>query len=171
VVTVGELAQISFVVPDLDHAMAQWLSAGRAGPFFVLRHLDDLPVVHRGLEAPLDISVAFAQMGQVHVELVQQHNDGPSVFRDLYEPGESGLHHLCTLVPDVEAAAEDYVDQGFEIAMELQYGGTPMVYVDTVRAIGCMTELIRADADMVALYERFAAAAVDWDGTDPIRDM
>lgn len=170
-VTVGELAQISFLVDDLDQAMTQWLSTGQTGPFFVLRHLDDLPVVHRGLAAPLDISVGFAQMGQIHVELVQQHSHGPSVFRDLYKPGESGLHHLCTLVSDLEAAKRGYVDQGFEIAMELEYGGTPMVYIDTVPATGCMTELIRADADMIALYERFAEAACAWDGTDPVREM
>jgi hypothetical protein len=170
-VTIGELAQISFVVDDLDTAMQQWLSTSQTGPFFVLRHLDDLPVAYRGERTPLDISVGFAQMGQVHIELVQQHNSGPSVYRELYKPGSGGLHHICIPVDDFEGVQQNYLDQGFAVGMKLEYGGTPMVYLDTTTAIGCMTELVRADPGIMALYQQIADAAVNWDGTDAVRDL
>lgn len=75
-VTVGEIVQINFVVDDIDVAMKSWLATKQTGPFLVLRHVDDLPVTYRGRKTDLDISIAFAQLGSIHVELIQQHNDG-----------------------------------------------------------------------------------------------
>lgn len=170
-VTVGEMVQMSFVVDDLDKAISSWLSTKRTGPFFVLRHVDNLPVKYRGEDSPLDISIGFAQMGPVHIELIQQHSSEDSVYRDVYTAGTGGFHHICIPVEDINVTCQDYLDQGFPVGMSLEFGGTPVVYMDTTSAIGCMTELVRADPNILALYRQIADAAVDWVGRDPVRDL
>ena len=53
--------------------------------------------------------------------------------------------------------------------MRLRFGDTPVTYIDTRPAIGCMTELIRNDQEILDLYEAVADSAIEWDGSDPIR--
>jgi len=105
----------------------------------------------------------------MHVELIEQHSPEPSVYRDTYAPGHGGFHHLCFPVPDIEAAAGQYRDAGFETGMRLRFGDTPVAYIDTRPAIGCMTELIRNDQEILDLYAAVADSAIEWDGSDPIR--
>lgn len=124
--------------------------------------LDDLDVIHRGTSRPLDISIGLAQLGGLHVELVEQHNPGPSVYRDVYD---GGFHHICCPVPDIDAACDCYHSAGFQTTMSLQFGDTPVVYIDTRTSIGCMTELIRDDPAVLDLYATVADSAAG--GGDP----
>ena len=41
------------------------------------------------------MSCAFAQAGPMQIELIEQHTDGPSVYRDMFPAGTGGFHHLC----------------------------------------------------------------------------
>ena len=50
-------------------------------------------------------------------------------------------------------------------------GQTPVAYVDTRPMIGCMTELMGRQGLAVQMFAATAAAAADWDGTDPVRDL
>ena len=63
------------------------------GPFFVAHHIPLINVRYRGQPAQLDHSSAYVQAGAVMLELVQQNGEYPSPFRDMYAPGESGIHH------------------------------------------------------------------------------
>jgi hypothetical protein len=170
-ITVGEIVQMSFLVDNLDAAMKAWLETRRTGPFLVLRHVDDLPITYRGEPSELDISIGFAQMGPIHIELIEQHNVGESAYRDIFAPGQSGFHHVCIPVADIEAARQNYIDAGHAVAMDLEFGGTPVSYIDTFASLGCMTEIVRADPDVLALYASIADAAIGWDGADPIREL
>jgi hypothetical protein len=166
----GNVVQTCFVVDDLEEAMARWQHTGGAGPFHVFRHLE-LDVIHRGTPRKLAMSIGLAQIGGVHVELIQQHDAGPSVYRDSFPNGGGGFHHVAMLVPDVAAARDFYTGTGFEIAMSIQFGETPVLYIDTRAVLGCMVEVLRNDRQIVDLYETVRATAENWDGADPIRDL
>jgi len=42
-------------------------------------------------------------------------------------------------------------------------------YVDTVKTLGFMTELITANPEKEKVFAMFREAAENWDGVDPIR--
>ena len=63
-------------------AAGKWASVHGVGPFHVLPVVEQEAVV-RGEPAPVSIQVGVAQAGPVQIELIQQHCDRPSIFREL----------------------------------------------------------------------------------------
>lgn len=169
-----QICQIAWVVDDLDAAIRHWQQSARIGPFYVGEHVGGIftEATHRGNPVEVDMSCAIAQSGPVQIELIKQHGGSPSPYRDVYAEGESGLHHLCSFVDDVEAECRNYQAQGFEVVMTgVVAGQTSVAYVDTRPMTGCMTELMERTGLVVDMFAAAAAAAADWDGTDPIRNL
>lgn len=169
-------SQIGWVVDDLDAAVEKWRQTTHVGPIFVGSHMGGYftDTKHRGRSvAEIDISTAIAQAGPVQIELIQQHGSDPSPYRDVFAEGESGLHHICTVVDDVETASRHYESLGYDVVLTSLIGGqTPLAYVDTRPLIGCMTELMGAQGFAPLLFSATAKVAEEWDGiTDPIRDL
>lgn len=169
-----QYCQIAWVVDDLDEAVRQWQQTAQIGPFFTGAHVGGMftEMNHRGRPTEIDISCAIAQAGPVQIELIKQHGDSPSPYSDVYAEGESGLHHICSFVDDVEAEWRNYENHGFDVVMTGVVGGlTQVAYVDTRPLLGCMTELMGRQGLAAIMFDAAAAAATDWDGSDPIRDL
>ena len=66
----GPVRQIGYVVTDLDQAMTGWLELG-VGPWFVMRGLA-LQADYRGEPCETTLSLAFANSGEMQIELIQQ---------------------------------------------------------------------------------------------------
>jgi hypothetical protein len=163
--------QNAWVVNDLTAAMNKWISFYGVGPFYVLDRIDLTSATYRGQKSDLVLSVGLAQAGPVQIELIYQHSKGPSVYRDLVPEGGTGFHHVCIYSHDYEADRAYFEAAGYETAME---GGPPdgsmkFAYFDTRKDFDVFTEVITPGASIMARNEMVAKAAVDWDGTDPIR--
>ena len=50
-------------------------------------------------------------------------------------------------------------------------GGATFAYVDTSPVLGHMTELLTYSDDIKGLFDMVAAASIDWDGSDPKRQL
>jgi hypothetical protein len=165
----GPAVQMAWVVNDLEAAMHRWIEQQGAGPFYVLRHCAVTNVRYRGRPATVDMDVAIAQSGGVQIELIQQHDDAPSCYRDMYPRGQEGFHHLCYVVDDLRGALAHFGKHGQPPAIEGNFGNVEFAYVDTRPGIGCMTELVGRHPDIEAFFGMIADAARDWDGREPIR--
>lgn len=166
----GPPVQIAYAVPDATAAAERWAAETGAGPFLLRRHIPVVDVVHRGRPAEFDHTSAYGQWGTVMVELIEDHGAGPSVVRDVYLPGESGLHHLAFIVDDLEDALRGLTAAGHEVAMSARTpGGVEFHFVDTTATHGHMLELYPRSERLLAFYARVADAACGWDGSDPVR--
>jgi hypothetical protein len=166
----GRPVQIAYAVPDAVEAAHRWAGEFGAGPFFVRRHIPIASVLHRGVPATFDHTSAYGQWGDVMVELVEDHTAGPSVVRDLFPDGGSGLHHLAFFVPDLMAATSALNERGWPTAMEaVTANGVRFHFVDASSRLGHMLELYERSEALATFYERVALAAQEWDGTDPVR--
>ena len=87
------IVQVAYFVSDVRAAARQMHRRFGAGPFFVADRIDLAWGSHRGEPREFLHSSAYGQWGDVMMELVQQDEEGPSPFRDLYGPGEEGIHH------------------------------------------------------------------------------
>ncbi|MFC0203760.1 VOC family protein [Novosphingobium soli] len=163
--------QVAFMVEDLESACRNWIRTTGIGPFLEVPHVVLEEYGYRGQPAAgLDFSVAIAQSGGVQVELVQQHCDSVSAYRDTIAKGQGGFHHLAVYTGDYEAAYAHYRRQGFVAAVDGTFGGFRFSYIDATPAIGCMIELIEENRAQSEFFARIAEAAQGWDGvTDPIR--
>ena len=165
----GNFYQVAWVVDDLTGAVRRWLNTTGVGPFFVIEHVPNENLLYRGEPVELDMSVAWAQAGAMQVELIQQHNDGPSAYRDSVPAGHDAMHHVGGVTDDFDAEMARYREAGVAVPYESSSGGIRVAYFDTREAIGCMTELEERHPATEGLRAMVAEAAADWDGTDPIR--
>jgi hypothetical protein len=168
----GPFVQAAYLVEDAAAAARRWAWEFGAGPFFLLEHISLENVVHRGAPAALDHTAAFGQLGSLMIELVQQHGEHPSVFRDMYAAGEYGLHHMAYFAGDFEAELARLQGLGHAIAMTASTGlGLRFAFVDAVAELGHMLEIYEDGEEMRAFYAMVAEITHGWDGTDPVRSL
>jgi Glyoxalase/Bleomycin resistance protein/Dioxygenase superfamily len=163
--------QAAFMVDDLETAAMNWVRTAGIGPFLLVPHIELVEYDYRGVKsAGLDFSVALAQSGGVQIELIQQHCDSPSAYRDTIAKGQQGFHHLAVYCEDYDADYRRYIGQGYASAVDGVFGDLRFSYIDTSKAMGCMIELVEKSPVQSEFFARVAAEAVGWDGvTDPLR--
>jgi len=165
----GRIMQNGFVVPDWEAAAQHWSSRLGVGPFFVMRHIEFEWCEYRGERVDIDMSVAIAYSGDYQVELVQQHNDAPSIYADFLKLNKPGLQHVGTLVSDLDQALDEHQLRDLIIQQGVTAAGARFAYVDTVMHNGTMLELIETSEAALKAFEYMRQSAKDWDGSKPIR--
>ncbi|WP_285017989.1 VOC family protein [Novosphingobium sp. fls2-241-R2A-195] len=166
----SHVMQVAFMVEDLEAACMDWVRTTGIGPFLTVPHVVLEEYSYCGRPASgLDFSVAIAQSGGVQIELIQQHCDNPSAYRDTVAKGQGGFHHLAIYTDDYDAMHARYTQQGFVTAVDGSFGGFRFSYIDTSATLGCMIELIEENPLQGEFFARIAGAAQGWDGSDPIR--
>jgi catechol 2,3-dioxygenase-like lactoylglutathione lyase family enzyme len=135
------LFQHAYLVNDLDESIHRWHELFGAGPFAVTEHHRTETFTYRGTSQEADVSYAFGYLGDLMIQFIVQHDDTPSIYRDMFGPGEEGFHHVGVLVHDFEAERQRLVDLGFEPACELYADGVNASYFDTRSVNGCFTEI------------------------------
>lgn len=164
--------QLASLVDDVVTAAQRWVDVYGVGPFYVLPARGPATVTYRGETTELELKIAVSQAGPLQIELIEQVSDGPSVYRDVYGPGESGLHHLCTVAKDYDEAVAHYTGLGFEFVAEQDAPGIGRVgYVDTVDDFGFITEIVEWSEPFLTLLSKTARVCATWDGSDPVRLM
>lgn len=168
----GCVLQNCYVVEDLEKAIDHWVKTIGAGPFFIMRKLDNLKIDYRGSPSSLDIDFALGQAGPVHIELIQDNSKNPTVYSDMYPKGSGGgFHHVGMLAKDFDAAVAAYERAGYPRGMTGVFGTTPFAYMDTRASVGFFSEFHEDTAEIRAFFAKIAAAAENWDGSDPVRPM
>jgi hypothetical protein len=172
----GPVMQLAFVPTDFQAAIAYWTGTLGVGPFFLWEHIEVDTLTYRGGPVSLDFSVALAQWGDVQIELIRQDNAAPSIYRDW---NSNALHHIQLAVADYDEALAVCERSGFSLAMEghglLGAKDLRFAYCDMgdFGPAGFVEFAYRAPGAAGAL-ERMTlmkAAALNWDGTDPVRPL
>jgi hypothetical protein len=165
------ILQHAYVVNDIDAAMARWTETTGAGPFWLSRNHVGREHTYRGTPFHEPLHYAFGGTGPTHVQLIAQDSAAPSVYRDMYAPGEEGFHHVAVLVPEADHAAEvaRFEAAGCAVASTL-WSYVNVAYLDCRDEIGCFVELHGANRTIYDLFELFRRSHEEWDGvTDPVR--
>jgi len=87
----GEIRQNGYVVRDVEAAMKHWTEVLGVGPFFYFERVPIEGFRYRGEPSPLEASIALANSGPLQIELIEQRNDAPSMYRDFLAAGREGL--------------------------------------------------------------------------------
>ncbi len=162
--TIGPVFQYAYLVDDIAAAAAAWADTVGAGPFFVAAHHRADRFEYRGTSVEADVSYAFGYSGGSQIQLIQQHDELPSIYRDAYPEGGTGFHHVGMLVVDYASERRRLLDAGVDLACELWANDIVACYFDTRSAIGAMTELHIYTDRIAATFERWHQAHIDWDG-------
>jgi len=125
------LDHIGIAVKDLEEALRSW--EGGLG----------LPADHRETVPDQAVRTAFLPVGDTHVELLESLTPEGPIGRFIARRGE-GIHHLCFLVDDLEAALAACRQAGMALIDETPRDGAHgrrVVFVHPKSTHGVLIEL------------------------------
>ncbi len=167
-----DIVQVAYFVDDIRAAAARMAATVGAGPFYVIDHIELDWGLHRGQRCDFVHSSAYGQWGKVMLELVQQESEGDSPFRDLYAPGQGGLHHVAIMVDDLPLAYAHFEAAGIPLATRaMTQTGTEFAFLDATATLGHFIEVYAKQPSLVGFYDFIRRAAHLWDGKDPVRTL
>ena len=160
------LFQHAYFVNDVDEACKKWHSLFGAGPFVVTRHHVTDTFMYRGTDTEADVSYAFGYLDDMMIQFIQQHDDKPSIYRDMYAAGEEGFHHVGYLVNNWQAAKDRLEGLGFECACELYADRVSAAYYDTRSSTGGFTEIHMDPPHIISTFANWHRAHVNMEEGD-----
>ena len=123
---------LGIAVPDLEEAVRAYEALG-----FAVETTHDVPTEK--------VRTAFLPVGESHLELLAP-TDPSSVIARFLEK-RSGLHHVCVLVEDIEAALRELKSRGVPVLDQtprVGAGGCRVAFVHPKGAAGVLLELKEA---------------------------
>lgn len=158
------ILQLSWVVNDLADAALRWHRTMGIGPFIVNRNIAITDAVYRGQPQSTDFSTAIAQAGPVQIELVEQHDQSASCYRDMIPTGVEGFHHVAMIAENYDDAVARYAAQGHAVASSGRFGEVRFCYVDTTASLGHMVEILEESRAIRRFFSMIESASEEWDG-------
>lgn len=166
----GRIAQIGYVVRDIDAAMDRWVEHG-VGPWFYVDRVQTDYFRYRGVDSDMQMSVALANSGDVQLELIQPRNDAPSMYKDFLDSGREGAQHIAYWSNDFQTLLDRSLAEGYTIGQEGSIGGEQgrFAYLDTEAEQGTVIEISDISGPKGQFFQYIRDVAATWDGSDPIR--
>jgi catechol 2,3-dioxygenase-like lactoylglutathione lyase family enzyme len=167
----GKVRQNGYVVRDIDAALAYWTEVLGVGPFFYVERVPIEDFRYCGEPSPIEVSIALANSGDLQIELIQQRNDAPSMYRDFLAAGHEGLQHMAWWTEDFDSELARLSAAGFQVGQSGTIGGANgrFVYFTAESHPGSVVELSEVSGAKGRLFAAIREAAADWDGVDPVR--
>ena len=142
-VQLKDFSQVAFVVKDIE-AWCNRIAAlfGVNVPKANLTGArDKAHTVYRGAPTEARAKLAFFRLGQITLELIEP-DSNPSTWREGLEKNGDGLHHIAFRVTDMDKALAYLKQKGCEVIQTGDFTGGSYAYVDTMRTLGCVIELL-----------------------------
>lgn len=167
----GNVRQNGYVVRDIDAAMKHWVEVMGVGPWFYIADVRTDWFTCRGVVSDVKMSIALANSGDLQIELIQQRNDAPSLYREFLDAGHEGLQHMSYWTHDYQALYDRALSLGYAVGHEGCIGGEKgrFAYFDTQAHPGTIIEISDISGAKGMMFDYIRQAAVDWDGSDPVR--
>lgn len=164
------IIQMAYVVKDIHQAIDHWVKKLKVGPWFILDHFTGINPKYRGGESRADVALAMGFSGHMNIELIQPHNDAPSVYQELIDRSGYGFHHWGVATSNFDRDLEKYRSAGHEVAFICAVpSGGRVAYMDTTRELPGFVELIELGGAFDPVFSRFYRESIGWDGRDPVR--
>lgn len=169
----GAIRQNGYVVRDVRAAMDHWVNVMGVGPWFFFDPVKIDYFRHRGESSAIEVSIALANSGDLQIELIQQRNDAPSMYKEFLDSGREGLQHVAYWTTDYQTLYDRALALGYHVGHEGQIGGPQgrFAYFDTQLHPGTVIELSDISGAKGKFFEYVRQSSLGWDGSDPIRRM
>lgn len=172
ILKLGPVRQVGYVVDDIEKAMREWTKIG-VGPWFYAANVPLESFKHRGKPSGLQMAVALANSGDMQIELIQQLNDAPSLYRDYPQKTGGGIHHISHWLDTAgyDKAYQELLGMNFYVGHEGSIGPNGrFAYFLNDNIPGAILEISEMSGFKGEYFKAIADICANWDGcTDPIR--
>lgn len=168
----GSIAQIGYVVRDIEASIRQFAACG-IGPWFHLKGVAPADFVYRGAPSAMVMDVAVANSGDIQLELITPVNDAPSMYRDFLAAGHEGVQHVAYWSEDYQDLYDRALAAGFTVGQEGRIGGADgrFAYFETEHHPGTVIEISDLGGSKRFIFDLIKVAAAHWDGSNPVQEI
>jgi methylmalonyl-CoA/ethylmalonyl-CoA epimerase len=138
------LAQVAIVVRDIEASKTRWAKLLGVDPLETIHTQpgSEVNMVVRGAPANATCKLAFFDLGNIQLELIEP--DGqPSAWQEPLDERGEGLHHIAFWVEDMEKATSFLAEEGCPVGQRGDMGEGQYVYVDAQAQLGTWIELLQ----------------------------
>jgi len=140
------LAQIAWVVKDITVAKSFFQDVMGISNFsnIVTIRVKEFDATYYGKPSDAESLVSQAYSGGTFIELIQPLS-GPSVFQDYIDKNPAGgVQHVAYRIPfaDLDKVISEFADKGFPVISSFDTSIAKIVFFDTCKEIGVMTEIM-----------------------------
>ena len=165
----GQIRQIGYVVRDIEQAMHAWIDLG-VGPWFYVESVPVQGFCYNGQTFELEMSAALANSGNIQIELIQQRNAAPSLYRDFLKEERTGIHHVAYWSEQFDQSCQLLKHSGYAAMQSGTIGQDGrFVYFCQPENPGLIIELSEMSGIKGKYFKAIAEAAATWNGAEPIR--
>ena len=163
-----QIVQVAYVVKSIERTARYWREILGIAPCFVW----DIRLVeprYRGQETGISKTLGFCFSNNMSFEFIEQHNDVPSVYREVKGDNDQLFHHWGIMSDSFDEDIKAHEEKGYELAyIGTVPGMTRFAYMDTVVALGGFTELIEDTPEVNRFFGDLMEQAANWDGGEPL---
>jgi Glyoxalase/Bleomycin resistance protein/Dioxygenase superfamily len=164
----GRIRQFGFVIPDLDAAIAQWVDLGVA-PWLVVRDMPMEGCWYRGALSEPVISLAMSNSGDMQIELIQQHDETPSIYREFITATGGGFNQIAYWVEDVNAVRSAAISTGWsEVWRGDDSGPVQFSYLEHPDSPVPIVELSELNEATLSMNDTIRDTAAAWTPGQPV---
>jgi len=137
------ICQVGMVVRDIEKTAKIYADVfGMKVP--EARLTDPAEISHinyRGATTPARAKLAFFQMGNVSLELIEP-VDGPSTWQEFLDEHGEGVHHIAFRIKGMDRVLAHLEGNGISAVQRGDYTGGRYAYVDSAPTLGVILELL-----------------------------
>jgi len=142
-IKLGKFDQVGIVVRNIEKSAKLYRTLfSFKGPINIVEQ--DANVVYKGKEVNFTMKKIMQFFGGKQFEVVEVVNtNGPNLYSEFIEQGNTGLHHLGIYVKDADKYIQKFNGKfNIEIAQVGNVGKLKFTYLDTKEILGYYVELI-----------------------------
>ncbi len=143
-----KVIQVAIVVRDIEAASKHWSELlGMPVPEIkTTRPGHEVKMTYRGKPSEGQVKLAFFNLGQVVLELLQPVGEGSS-WKEILDKRGEGVHHLGFQVVDPAKATQALEKEGFPVIHKGRYDSDDgdYIYFDSQKALGVLIEALHSD--------------------------
>ena len=168
----GTVRQVGYVVKDIERAMHEWARLG-VGPWFYKETVVSTEFRYYGRPSALPaLSIALVQSGDLQLELIQQRDESPTLYRDtLQRNGECAQHIAYWTWDRFDEHCAQLLERGYVEGHAGRMGAQRGRYAYFLHPAlpSAMIELSELTGGKGDYFEEIRRASLGWDGSEPVR--
>ena len=166
--------QLAYVVRDIELSMRHWSDVLGVGPWFYREKagVSEFSYYGQPVDVFPELSIALANSEDLQIELIQQRNDAPSLYRDFLNTRGEGAQHIAFWTYDFDDTVRQLLEDGYIEGHAGRMGTRGrfcyLLHQDFPAGV---VEISEMSGGKPEYFKAVAQAAQTWDGSDPIRHV
>lgn len=140
------ITQIGIVVKDIEETSKRYAALfGIEKPEAKWTDVQEIAhTKYNGKPTPARAKLAFINMGSVQLELIEP-DEHPSTWREYLDENGEGVHHIAFQVKGMKEKVALFEKNEMRLIQSGEYTGGRYAYIDSLKAIKVMVELLEND--------------------------